>query len=207
LAATFAVGAAAGVVAGWGFSEINRQAPVAPAAPARIETALAQQPAPTPILPVVAEPPPAPLLEVAPPAPVAAQDEGDGPTSPDTGKAGDAAGAALELPASASGTDAAGEAPRAVAVRAAATDACAAEPTPADREICGDEALQRLQRELRQAYAEALDAHQDRALLRQRQLAWRSVRDGVSDPQRLARLYEERIRKLNAATAEARRER
>jgi len=83
---------------------------------------------------------------------------------------------------------------------------CAAEPTPADRAICSDPQLQRLQRELRQAYNEALEAHQDRALLRQRQLAWASSRDPVTDSERLAQLYEQRIRKLNAATVEARRQ-
>jgi uncharacterized protein len=87
------------------------------------------------------------------------------------------------------------------------TNACAAAPTPADREICADPELRRLQRELRQAYAKALEAHQDRALLRQRQLAWRDERSTVSDPDRLARLYEQRIRKLNAATEEARQQR
>jgi uncharacterized protein len=66
--------------------------------------------------------------------------------------------------------------------------------------------LQRLQQELRDAYAEALDAHEDRALLRERQLAWKDGRDGVSDPDRLARIYEDRIRRLKAATAEALRE-
>ncbi|MEO8113837.1 MAG: hypothetical protein ABI655_05625, partial [Phenylobacterium sp.] len=81
----------------------------------------------------------------------------------------------------------------------------AAEPTPADRQICGDPELQRLRDDLRRAYAEALAAHQDRALLRQRQLAWRDARNTVSDPERLARLYEQRIRKLDAATADARR--
>jgi uncharacterized protein len=85
----------------------------------------------------------------------------------------------------------------------AAAGGCAAQPTPADRAICGDAKLQRLQENLRQAYAEALAAHQDRALLRERQLAWRDARSEVSDPDRLARLYEERIRKLKAATAEA----
>jgi uncharacterized protein len=82
---------------------------------------------------------------------------------------------------------------------------CAAQPTPADRLICADPELQRLQRDLRQAYAEALQAHQDRTLLRQRQLAWRDARSEVSDPRELARLYEERIRKLTAAAADARR--
>jgi uncharacterized protein len=84
--------------------------------------------------------------------------------------------------------------------------ACAAEPTPADRTICQDPKLQRLQRELRQAYAEALDAHQDRTLLREHQLAWRDSRSAITDPDQLARLYEDRIRKLKAATAAARQE-
>ncbi|MBU2364652.1 MAG: DUF1311 domain-containing protein, partial [Alphaproteobacteria bacterium] len=88
-----------------------------------------------------------------------------------------------------------------------ASAACAGEPTPADRTICDDPELQRLQRELRDAYAEALDAHEDRDLLRQRQLAWRDARNTVTDPARLARLYEDRIRKLNSATAAARGER
>ncbi|WP_334164357.1 hypothetical protein [Phenylobacterium sp.] len=90
---------------------------------------------------------------------------------------------------------------------AAGPDACSSEPTPADRAICADPALQRLQRELRQAYAEALEAHADRSLLRQRQLVWRDARSGVDDPERLAGLYEQRIRKLVAATADARRQR
>jgi uncharacterized protein len=85
--------------------------------------------------------------------------------------------------------------------------ACDAQPTPADRTICGDPELRGLQHELRQAYNEALEAHQDRALLRQRQLAWASARDSVTDSGRLARLYEQRIRKLNAATAAAREQR
>ncbi len=86
----------------------------------------------------------------------------------------------------------------------AASAGCAAEPTPADEVICRDPALRRLQRKLQAAYAEALDAHQDRALLREHQLAWRDARSTVTDPARLARTYEDRIRKLNAATSEAR---
>lgn len=82
--------------------------------------------------------------------------------------------------------------------------ACA-ESIPADRAICEDPSLQKLQRDLRQAYAKALDAHADRATLRQRQLAWRDARDPIDDPAKLAALYEARIRKLNTATAEARR--
>jgi hypothetical protein len=82
---------------------------------------------------------------------------------------------------------------------------CASEPTPADRTICRTPHLQALQRELRRAYAEALIVHQDRALLRQRELAWADARNDVAEPERLARLYDERIRRLRAATAEARR--
>jgi uncharacterized protein len=98
------------------------------------------------------------------------------------------------------------EMPRADAPAAvpAVANACATQPTPADRTICGDPELRDLQRELRQAYTKALEAHEDRALLRQRQLAWASARDSVTDSDRLARLYEQRIRKLDAATAEAR---
>lgn len=93
---------------------------------------------------------------------------------------------------------------KAVDTSATAADGCASRGTPADRAICEDPALQKLQTRLQQAYAEALDAHEDRATLRQRQLAWRDARNDVADPERLARLYEQRIRKLEAATAEAR---
>jgi uncharacterized protein YecT (DUF1311 family) len=91
--------------------------------------------------------------------------------------------------------------------RAEPPTACHGAGTPADRAICEDPGLQRLQKALQQAYADALAAHQDRATLRQRQLAWRDARNEVADPARLARMYEARIRKLNAAAAEARRER
>ncbi len=82
--------------------------------------------------------------------------------------------------------------------------ACAAQPTPADRTICADPELKRLQRDLRRAYAEALKAHAEKGLLRQRQLAWRDARNGIEDPAMLAELYEARIRRLEAAAADAR---
>jgi uncharacterized protein YecT (DUF1311 family) len=88
-----------------------------------------------------------------------------------------------------------------------AAGACGGQPTPADKIICQTPSLQRLQKQLRQAYADALDAHQDRDLLREHELAWRDARSPVTEPDKLARLYEERIRKLNAAAAEARAER
>jgi uncharacterized protein YecT (DUF1311 family) len=207
--AAFAVGAAVGVTLGWRVGAINREAPSprgAPAAASIRTAALARPltPAPAPVAPLAAEPEPAPQAALDPAVGSPPPDLREGsPAAPDAGEAArDATGVAMELPAPApaSRTAEAAETPR--------TDsACAAQPTPADREICGDPELRRLQRALRQAYAEALQAHQDRALLRQRQLAWRSDRDTVSDPHRLAQLYEQRIRKLNAATAEARRQR
>jgi uncharacterized protein YecT (DUF1311 family) len=90
---------------------------------------------------------------------------------------------------------------------AARTNACTSEPTAADRTICGDPELRRLQRQLRQAYADALEAHRDKALLRQRQLAWREARNAITDPERLAFAYEQRIQQLKAATADARKHR
>lgn len=82
--------------------------------------------------------------------------------------------------------------------------ACAAAPTAADRTICGDPRLERLQRALRQAYARALSAAPDPGALRQRQLAWRDARSTVTDPDRLARLYQERTRALDGLVDAAR---
>lgn len=188
----FAAGIAVGAAVGW-WAAGTLQAPP-PAAPAAAPIQIAAvEPQPTPAtLPVTvaaAEPapeaPPEPTGEALPP------DFQEGPLlSPD------AADEAAEAPS---------PAPALVQAATGAANACAAEPTPADRKICGDPDLRRLQRELRQAYAEALQAHEDRDLLRQRQLAWADARNTVTAPDRLARLYEERIRKLNAATAEARR--
>ena len=89
----------------------------------------------------------------------------------------------------------------------AAPAGCVAAATPADRTICRHPQLVSRQRELRRAYAEALVAHADRARLRQRQLAWREARNAVTAPDRLAQLYDERIRRLHAATADAKRQR
>ncbi|WP_395670911.1 hypothetical protein [Phenylobacterium sp.] len=86
-------------------------------------------------------------------------------------------------------------------------EGCASAPTPADRVICADPSLQKLQRELRDAYAGALAAHEARGLLRERQLAWREARNDIAEPARLTRMYEDRIRKLNAAAEDARRRR
>jgi uncharacterized protein YecT (DUF1311 family) len=215
LVAGLALGIPIGLALGWWAAVLVRNAPSPAAAPAaaQIQTA-ALAPAPTP-------PQPQPAPNAAAPAPEALPDQAAGPPAADLRAAPipppDAQAPArapdatpIEPPAPASRNaepDAAADTAQALPERPvrAGAKGCAGAPTPADRAICGDPKLQLLQGELRQAYAAALAAHADRALLRQRQLAWRDARNAVSDPDRLARLYEERIRKLNAATAAARR--
>jgi uncharacterized protein YecT (DUF1311 family) len=222
LLAVAALGAVFGIAVGWLGGWLARDGMTRPAAPAPIQTAaLAPQPAPAPppAAPIAQEPTPqTPLDASAAPAPETV------PTPPPSPKAPEAApipdGVAMELPAS--GTDEADAQAAKPAAKAAAkvrpghdlalapaapalAKGCATQPTPADRVICGDAKLKRLQGDLRRAYDAALQAHEDRALLREHQLAWRDERSTVTDPDRLARLYEQRIRKLNAATAEAQR--
>jgi len=86
------------------------------------------------------------------------------------------------------------------------TDPCSSPPTPADRVVCSDLAIAELHREMREAYVRALNARADPYVVGQAQDAWRRARDPISDPQRLAQLYDRRIRELNAATAAARAE-
>ncbi|HEX3363748.1 hypothetical protein [Phenylobacterium sp.] len=204
----FALGIAVGTALGFWVGDMPRDTPPRPApAAAPVQTAAlapAPPPVPEPSAPIAAEPAPEASAN-----PAAAQ-----PASPSSAQdvAGDANSRVTEpLPPALATEEAAKSAPivQPAPERPAATAAsgCAREPTPADRVICGDPKLRRLQGDLRQAYAEALAAHEDRTLLRERQLAWRDARNTVSDPTRLAQLYEERIRKLNAATAEALRER
>jgi len=224
LVAGLALGAVLGLALGWLGGWLARDAMTRPAAP--IQTALLT-PAPIPPPPA---PAPAPAAAAAPPAAEAAPEAPVAPIPQDADAAAAASpkaqeavpapapvpdGAALELPAPGAEAEAAAtakaERSRLARDRSASTPAvaagCAAQPTPADRQICGDPELRRLQGELRRAYNAALEAHEDRATLRQRQLAWRDARSDVTDPARLAKLYEDRIRKLNAATAQARRER
>jgi hypothetical protein len=186
LSVGFAAGIAAGLALGWWVWGSAREmaAPVTPAVAPIQTAALTAPPAPAPAPAAVAAPEPAPAPqepETSPPP----------PSSEDPSEAADSPPA---------------EPQPAPPVRQEA-DACAAEPTPADRTICGDPQLRELQRQLRRAYSEALEAHEDRALLRQRQLAWASARDNVSDPDRLLELYEQRIRRLDAATEAAREQR
>ena len=208
IAATLVIGVGVGMGAGWSARAMLREATAATAPPAaRVQTAALQvAPAALPTPP----PPPAP-------EPVAAPEAAPEPAAelPPTETAEAAAPSEAVDVATNEAVEPAPQPPpperRKVEVLKTAEmipgKSCAAELTPADREICADPGLGRLQRELRQAYADALGAHHDRDVLRQRQLAWRAARNEVSDPQQLARLYEARIRKLNAATAAARQQR
>jgi len=80
-------------------------------------------------------------------------------------------------------------------------DPCATPPTPADRALCNDLALNLLSHEMRDAYGRALSAGADPAAIRESQAAWRRTRDPVSDPRALAEIYDRRIRELKAAAA------
>jgi len=193
LTAGFAVGIAAGLGLGWWVWGPGRLAPpLTTAIAAPVQTAAAA---------------PSPARSAPAPAPAAAEPEPTPEPAPEPAvEPPPVAVEAAPAPAPEGAAPPAAHQP-AEPVTAAETNPCAAQPTPADRTICGDPHLRDLQRELRQAYNAALEAHEDRALLRQRQLAWAGARDAVSDPERLARLYEERIRKLNAATAAARQQR
>jgi len=187
------VGVAVGVPLGLGMGRIIPE-PVSPLmVPTESAVAVAAPAAATP--PVVVPPAPPPPSAPIPADPAAVTD-----TPPANALPPAPAEVAAVTPAPAAPIE---EAKEDALAQPPATKGCAGAPTPADRAICGDPNLQRLQRELREAYAQALDAHEDRTLLRQRQLAWRAERDSVSDPDRLAQLYEQRIRKLNAATADA----
>ncbi|HZZ33276.1 MAG TPA: hypothetical protein VFE10_14925 [Phenylobacterium sp.] len=205
----FALGIAVGGALGFWVGQMPLDSPPtrAPGA-ARVQVAaLAPAPAPPPPAPAAA----APIPEATP----------DAATPPPPINASEAAGDADSRTSEPAPTTAASPTPapaplpvEPLAVRPATAESapavaagCARQPTPADRAICGDPQLRQLQGGLRRAYAQALKAHTDRALLRQRQLAWRDARDAVTDPDRLAQLYEQRIRKLNAATAAALRQR
>lgn len=193
-APVFVAGAALGVVLGCGLaldSLSKTDAPavaVFPQAPMLRPDQVPASPTPPPAEVAAAEVP-APPVEAAPM-----------PAAEDVAQAA--------VPASAEQADAPGAIDEKLAELAAAPEPppthCTRAATPADRTICEEPKLKDLQRELRDAYAEALAAHADRALLRQHQLAWREARNDVSDPEELARLYEARIRKLNAAAEAAR---
>jgi uncharacterized protein YecT (DUF1311 family) len=190
-AGTFVAGAAMGVALGAWLASGGAETPSSSAELAALQAEIA---APTPI-----DAPAPPAVEPAPAAAPPAPDMAETSAAPPTSEAPEAAAQSETTP------EAAEEPPQ--AATAEAEGCLTAAETPADRTICADPDLQRLQRDLRRAYAEAIEAHADRTVLRQRQLAWRDARSPVTDPARLAALYEERIRKLNAATEDARRQR
>lgn len=205
----FAVGAAIGLGLGWWSGGILRE-PRDTATPVQVATAAppapaaAAEPAATPPTPPDFATPQSATDQTAA-APVAAQPV----TAPEDTKTAEAPTSAnpklAEQPPARPGDDADRPAPTSVSAPIATkVGDCAAQPTPADRTICGDPALKTLQRDLQRAYAAALAAHADKATLRERQLAWRDARSNVSEPEKLTELYQERIRKLNAASAEAR---
>lgn len=195
-----AASVALGIVIGAGVARETLLAPATPAATAYPQAPMLQidntaPPEAAPSTPIETASLDAPILETTPPV--------EEPAAMDAVSASTPASADEPTP------DKVEPAPEPVAISASAPapaeKACSG--PPADRLICENPHLQQLQKDLRQAYADALAAHEDRATLRQRQLAWRDARNGVSDADQLARLYQDRIRKLNAATAQARRER
>jgi len=201
--AGFAMGAAAGIAAGIAAGWFAWALPHEAASPAPVRVASQAHPArPAPAALDVKVADASPAAEPTTPSETVAST----PTAPPEAAPAAEPSAPPTVLAEAADTAAAPAADAEPAPTLAAAG-CATAPTPADREICADPALLRLQRELRRAYAQALDAHQDRALLRAHQLQWREARNSVSDPDRLARLYEQRIRKLHDATADARAQR
>ena len=214
----FALGLGGGVAAGWWAADGRDWDPLSlvRATPAR--QAAAHRPLPVTV--AEASPPQAPadppqpsvVAAAAPDAPSAIAPAVDnvGPmlaavAAPAPGN-GETAGP-LARPASVQDAQEVTPASAARPAKASETDACGAEPTPADRTICAAPRLRRLQLELQQTYASALEAHQDRALLRQRELAWREARNALTDPRQLAGLYARRISQLKAATLDAERQR
>ncbi|HEV2532938.1 hypothetical protein [Phenylobacterium sp.] len=210
----FAMGLAGGVAAGWWAAGGGSWAPPQPA------LASAAHATPRRPLPVVVGSEPAIAAAPAVAGPVVAETQlasAAGPADASTTAAATASPpepapvAAESAPSRTAATEAHAVVPgsqeRVAEAASASETACSGEPTPADTVICREPRLRRLQAELRRAYAEALAAHEDRGLLRQRQLAWRDGRNAVSSPDQLARLYLRRIEQLKAATAEAVRER
>ena len=197
----FALGLALGLAGGWKAAEYAYAPRLAKAAAAEVTPPSAPPPQPVAAPPgaapeTAAVAPEGQAPDAAQPAPQAAEAAPE--TPPPAAAPAPPPAEAEDQPQAQAAEEGRSAQPKAIR--------CSSEPTPAAQAICRDPRLQRLQRELRQAYAEALEAHQDRALLRERQLAWADARDAVGDPDRLAQLYEERIRRLNAATAEALRE-
>ncbi len=95
-------------------------------------------------------------------------------------------------------------APALVPERQAPADPCGALPTAAERMLCADPSLKAQHRQLQEAYIRALNSRADPKALDAGQAAFRLAVSRAETPERLAELYDRRIRELNAATAEAR---
>ncbi len=205
-AAVFAAGIVLGAAGGWGAAslDLGRLAPSPAAEPPAdfVRTANASLPASAPEAQPTAPPAQIQVVEAAPAGEAVSAGFRETPLpAPEAAPEAEPAQVAEAAPA----PPAAPEAPKITVIKHdEPAGACAAQPTPADRTICADPQLRRLQRELRAAYGQALEAHEDRDTLRQRQLAWRDARNTVDDPAQLVGLYEARIRKLHAATEAAR---
>jgi uncharacterized protein YecT (DUF1311 family) len=204
----FALGLAGGVAGGWWAANFaNGGAPQPAALPPT--TSVVQTAALPPAAPAVNADAPVTLVpdagQVPPPPPPPTATDGAQPALTPTPPAQPAiAPAATPAPAAPVAQAKPAEVvPTATAEPAADEAACGSKTTPADRTICADPKLRSLQAELRKAYAAALDAHEDKATLRQRELAWADARNAVTDPAELASLYKQRIEKLRAATADA----
>jgi outer membrane biosynthesis protein TonB len=215
---TFSVGAAVGVIAGFGIAHETFDVapakslavfPGGPALPVAAEPAAPAPPAPAQPAPLAVVPAPPPVQAAPEPAATPEAPPQAAAPQPVETAAAEPAPKPKVTPAVAIATTAekapAPEAaePEEPAGKPTETAACGKASTPADRAICGDDRLRRLQADLRSAYADALEKTVDRATLRQRQLAWRDARSAVSDPDQLASLYEARTRKLKRAAAAA----
>ncbi|MBL8771296.1 MAG: hypothetical protein JNK30_07920 [Phenylobacterium sp.] len=78
---------------------------------------------------------------------------------------------------------------------------CYDEPTAADRLVCGYPSLAQREQALKAALQAALTAGADARALEAEQAAWKGERDGVSDREALADLYDRRIRQLADAAS------
>jgi uncharacterized protein len=78
-------------------------------------------------------------------------------------------------------------------------DPCRLRPTPADRILCANPALEVQHRQMRTAYERALARGVDPLIIDQGQAEWRAVRNVASNKSELQTLYARRIRELNAA--------
>jgi hypothetical protein len=85
-----------------------------------------------------------------------------------------------------------------------AANPCSQLPTPAERMVCASPGLRAQRRQLQEAYVRALNSRADPQALDAGQAAFRLALARAEDPERLAELYDRRIRDLNAAAAEAR---